>query len=356
MNFKLLVITLFISLFISAFSCSNNPTKSRKPVVNIKIETPNKKIKVGDYISINVSVKIKDGSLDFTKVYIDTVLIIEENSADFIHKINNFDRVGQHNIKVVSVKTDGTEGVYYKSLEVLSDLEPEKYGFEIVKSFPHNETFFTQGLEFSNGFLYEGTGENGKSAIYKCDYKTGKVLNSVKLHERHFGEGITILNNKIYQLTYKTKTGFVYEAENMALIDSFSYSSPEGWGLTNNKKELIMSDGTNILTYLDPITYKKTKILQVYDNKNAMLYLNELEYFEGYIYANIWTTNIIAKIDEKTGKVVAKINMDGLLTLINPEKQVDVLNGIAIETNTGKIFVTGKLYPKIFEIKLIKKE
>lgn len=356
MNFKILIITFFVTLFIGSFSCSNKPNKSRKPVVQIKIDSYNKRIKTGDEISINISVKVKEGKLDYTKVYIDTVLIKDTKDAEFTHKISNLDKVGQYNIKVVAVKTDGSEGIYYKSFVVLSDIEPEKFGFEIVKSYPHNESFFTQGLEFNNGYLYEGTGENGKSAIYKCDYKTGKIINSVKLNAKHFGEGITILNDKLFQLTYKSKLGFVYQSESLALIDSFAFSSPEGWGLTNNKRELIMSDGTNILTYLDTKTYKKVKVLQVYDDKDAVIYLNELEYFDGYIYANIWMTNVIAKISEKTGKVVAKINLDGLLTMVNTEKQVDVLNGIAIEPNSEKIFVTGKLYPKIFEIKLIKKE
>ena len=141
----------------------------------------------------------------------------------------------------------------------------------------------------------------------------------------------------------------------MAVIDSFHFESAEGWGLTHDDKNLVMSDGTNILTYLDPVTYKTVKRLQVYDDKDPVVYLNELEYSDGFIYANVWTTNLLVKIDSKTGKVLSKIDLYGILTMSNPDKQVDDLNGIAIDPLTKKMFVTAKLFPKLFEIKLVKK-
>lgn len=355
MNFKL-IITLFITvLFISSFSCSNKPNRSRKPVVQIKVESVNKKIIFGDDLIIGISVKIKDGDLADTKIYIDSVLITSDKNEEFTYKLNKFENLGKHTLKAVSVKTDGVEGTYYKTFEVLSDLVPEKYGYELVNSFPHNETSYTEGLEFHDGFLYESTGENGKSMVYKNNLKTGKSVQSIKLADKYFGEGITILNNRIFQLTYKTKIGFVYNLENMALVDSFHFESEQGWGMTNDGQNVIMSDGTNILTYLDPENYKAVKKIQVYDDKNPVVYLNELEYSEGYIYANVWTTNLIVKIDPKTGKVISKIDLDGILILSNQEKPVDVLNGIAIDPLTKKMYVTGKYYSKIFEIKPVKK-
>jgi glutaminyl-peptide cyclotransferase len=237
----------------------------------------------------------------------------------------------------------------------LSDVKPELYGYEVVQSYSHNETFFTEGLEIHDGFVYESTGENGKSGLYKTNLKTGKTIQSKKLADKYFGEGITIFNNKIFQLTYKTKIGFVYNLENMAVIDSFHFESAEGWGMTHDEKHLIMSDGTNILTYINPTTYKTVKKLQVYDDKDAVLYLNELEYSDGYIYANVWTTNLLVKIDPKTGKVLQKIDLEGILGISNSSKQVDVLNGIAIDPANKKMYVTGKLYSKIFEIKPVKK-
>lgn len=354
MNFKLFSAFIVLSIFISSFSCSNKPSRSRKPIVQIKIESVNRKIVFGDDIKIEIAVKLKDGELKETKIFVDTTLVTSSTTTEFTYSLKKFENLGKHTLKVIATKTDGVEGVYFKAFEVLSDVVPENYGYEIVQSFPHNETSFTEGLEIHDGFMYESTGENGKSMLLKTNIKTGKTLQSVKLADRYFGEGITIFNDKIFQLTYKTKVGFIYKLETMALVDSFHFESAEGWGMTHDEKYLIMDDGTNILTYLDPITCKTVKKVQVYDDKDPVLYLNELEYSDGFIYANVWTTNIIVKIDPKTGKVLSKIDLDGILSM-NSGKQVDVLNGIAIDSVTKKMYVTGKLYSKLFEIKLIKK-
>jgi glutaminyl-peptide cyclotransferase len=323
--------------------------------VKINIESINKKIAFGDDINIGISVKVKDGDIQETKLFMDTVLLTSSKDQDFNFSLKKFENIGKHTIKAVAVKTDGVEGVYFKTFEVLSDVKPEKYGYEVNQSYPHNETFFTEGLEIHNGFVYESTGENGKSGLYKTNLKTGKTIQSIKLSDKYFGEGITIFNNHIFQLTYKNKIGFVYNLENMALVDSFQFESAEGWGMTHDEQNLIMSDGTNVLTYINPVTYKALKKIQVYDDKDPVLYLNELEYSDGYIYANVWTTNLLVQIDPKTGKVLQKIDLDGILSISNSSKQVDVLNGVAIDPVTKKMYVTGKLYSKIFEIKPVKK-
>ncbi len=355
MNFRLSAGFIVLAIFISSFSCSNKPSRSRKPVVQISIESVNKKIAFGDDITIGIAIKLKDGELQETKLFVDSVLVSSGKENELTYSLKKFENIGKHTIKAVATKTDGVEGIYFKTFEVLSNVVPEKFGFEVVQTHPHNETFFTEGLEFHDGFLYESTGEKGKSGIYKTNLKTGKIIQSVKLNNKYFGEGITIFNNRIYQLTYKTKIGFVYNLENMALVDSFKFESAEGWGMTNDEQNLIMSDGTNMLTYINPITYKSVKKIQVYDDKDPVLYLNELEYSDGYIYANVWTTNLLVKIDPKTGKVLQKIDLDGILILSNSTKQVDVLNGIAIDPVSKKMYITGKLYPKIFEIKPVKK-
>lgn len=356
MNFRLFSSFIVLALFISSFSCSNKPNRSRKPAVNIQAESVHKKIIFGDDINIGISVKVKDGELQETKIFIDSVLVTSSKESEFTYTLKKFRNIGQHTIKAVAVKTDGVEGTYFKTFEVLSDIIPEQYGYEVTESYPHNDKFFTEGLEFNNEFLYESTGEHGTSAIYKTNLKTGKTLQSVKLPARYFGEGMTIINNRIFQLTYKTKIGFIYELETMALIDSFHFESAEGWGMTNDGKNLIMGDGTHLLTHINPTTYKTVKKVQVYDDKGPVTYLNELEYDNGYVYANVYTTNRIVKIEYETGKVVANINLDGILTMINPDKQVDVLNGIAIHPVTKKMYITGKFYPKLFEIKPVKKE
>ena len=355
MNLKLLSSYFVIALFISSFSCSNKSNRSRKPVVQIRVESINKKLAFGDDIEIGIAVKLKDGELLETKIFVDSVMITSSKMAEFNYNLKKFGSIGKHTIKAIAIKTDGVEGIYFKTFEVLSDIVPEKYGYEVVHTYPHNETFFTEGLEIHDGFLYESTGENGKSGIYKTNLKNAKILQSIKLANKYFGEGITIFNNRIFQLTYKSKIGFVYQLNNLALVDSFYFESAEGWGMTHDDHYLIMDDGTNILTYIDPVTYKTVKKIQVYDDKDPVMFLNELEYSEGFIYANVYTTNLIVKIDPKTGKVLSKIDLDGILSIDNLEKQVDALNGIAIDPVTKNMYVTGKLYPKLFEIKLVKK-
>ena len=203
--------------------------------------------------------------------------------------------------------------------------------------------------------MYEGTGDHGTSGIYKTDIKTGKVLQSVELEEQYFGEGITILNNKIYQLTYKSQTGFVYDVNDFSVIDTFNFESAQGWGLTTDGKYLIMDDRTNYLTWIDPNDFSVVKKVAVADNTQNMNAINELEYINGKIWANVWTTNYIVIIDPITGKVEATINFSGILKGKdkNPSKPVDVFNGIAYDKATGKIYVTGKFYPKLYEIELV---
>lgn len=356
MNFRLFTTFIVLSLFISSFSCSNKSKNSRKPAVQINVTSTNKNIKVGDALTVNISVKLKDGKLKETRIYIDTMLITSSTEADFTYPLTGFNTTGKYTVKAVAEKTDGVEGTYFKAFEVLSDIVPENRSFEVVRTLPHNSTFFTEGLEIHNGFLYESTGEHGTSGIYKTNLTTAKILQSVELHRRYFGEGITIFNNRVYQLTYRTKIGFIYDLETLARQDSFYFDSREGWGMTHDEQNLIMSDGTNVLTYLDPTSLKQVKKLQVYDHKEPVFYLNELEFYDGYIYANVWNTYLIVKIDPKSGKVLERISMDGILSMVSAMGQrVDVLNGIAIDRATGKMYITGKYYPKLFEIRTVKK-
>jgi len=355
MNIRLFSAFIVLSVFISSFSCSNKANRSRKPAVRITAESVHKKIVYGDDINIGISVKVKDGELKETNIFVDSVMLTSDKNAEFTYTLKGYKNIGKHTLRAEAVKSDGVKGIYYKTFEVLSDVVPEKFGYEVVQTYPHNETSFTEGLEIHNGFIYESTGENGKSFLYKNNLKTGQTVKSVKLADKYFGEGITIFNDRIFQLTYKTKIGFIYNLENMALVDSFHFESAEGWGMTHDEKYLIMGDGTNILTYIDPTTLKTVKKLQVYDDKNAVVYVNELEYSEGFIYANIWGTNLIVKIDPQTGKVLSRIDLEGIMILSNPDKPIDVLNGIAIDPVTKKMYVTGKFFPKLFEIKLVKK-
>ena len=228
------------------------------------------------------------------------------------------------------------------------------YTYKVVHSYPHNSDAFTEGLVFENGVLYESTGLYGRSSLRKVDLETGTIMEIRTLAQQYFGEGISIYGEKIFQLTGQSNVGFIYNKEDFSLLGEFNYTT-EGWGITNDGKRLIMSDGTAILHFLDPDTLKETNQIEVYDINGPVSRLNELEYVKGEIYANIWPTNRIARIDPATGEVNGWIDLEGLLSpqdLVNP---VDVLNGIAYDSKHGRLFVTGKLWPKLFEIELIPK-
>jgi glutamine cyclotransferase len=229
------------------------------------------------------------------------------------------------------------------------------YGYEIVNTFPHDSNAFTQGLIFEDGYLYEGTGQKGYSSIRKVELETGKVLQIYHMPDNYFGEGITIWKDKIVQLTYKSKTGFVYDKETFEPQRQFSYRT-EGWGITHDGEHLIMSDGSPTLFFLNPETFEVKSKLAVYYGSRLLNNINELEYINGKIFANIWGKDKIAIINHETGKVESIIELGGLLNRREIKQQVDVLNGIAYDAKNKRIFVTGKWWPKLFEIKLVPKK
>lgn len=341
-------------LFITSFSCSNNSGKSRKPVSVISIQPNKKNYTFGEKVSLNVKTKVKNGEIENIQLYYKNQLIKETKELDFVVEGIELNSVGSNNFKVDASKTDGLKNSRSHSVSVISDIVPQKYTYKIVNNYPHSINHYTQGLEFFDGYLYEGTGENGSSGLFKTTIETGKEIKKTSLDKKYFGEGITILNNKIYQLTYRAQKGFVYRISDFALIDSFRYSSKEGWGLTNDGTNLIMSDGSNLLTWLNPENFSVVKTIQVANNTGLVNYLNELEYIDETIYANIYTTDLIYQIDPKTGKVLSEINLTGLVDMYkNNNERIDYLNGIAYDKKNERLFVTGKLWPRLFEIKLI---
>lgn len=226
------------------------------------------------------------------------------------------------------------------------------YTYEVINTYPHDRNAFTEGLVYEEGFLYEGTGLRGHSTLRKVNLATGEPIKSHTLEPQFFGEGITIFKDRIIQLTYQTRVGFVYDKETFELLQKFSYPT-EGWGITHDGRKLIMSDGTSTLYFLDPETFEEVGTIDVYDENGPVTMLNELEYINGEIYANVWQTDHIARISPQTGKVTGWIELEGLLP---PEDRdgVDVLNGIAYDAENDRLFVTGKFWPKLFEIKLVK--
>ena len=357
MKRSLFPIALILSFFITFFSCSNRSNKRpRKPVSNITVQPSRQNYVCGDKISVDVNTKLKDGQLKSVQLYYNDQLLKETSEMSFSASDVELNTVGTVTFHVNAEKTDGLKNTRSKVLNVNSDIMPTQMGYQVVENYPHLETSYTQGLEYYNGYLYEGTGEKGHSKLMKVDIQTGKPLQSVDLKDKYFGEGITILNDKIYQLTYRAQKGFVYDLKTFAVIDSFTFSSPEGWGLTNDGTNLIMSDGTHVLTWIDPTDFSVVKKLQVANNRGLMTQLNELEYIDGMIYANIYTTNYIVKIDSKTGKILEEIDMTGIIDLYHRSgDRIDYLNGIAYDKKNKRMFVTGKLYPKLFQVEFVSK-
>ena len=272
--------------------------------------------------------------------------------------INNF-RLGKHTLTAIIFYTNKTKKVS-KSIYFMADTAPEIYTYKIINTYPHNKNAFTQGLEFYNGFLYEGTGRKGKSSIRKVALKTGKVLQQHNLHTQYFGEGITIFNNKIYQLTWQSGKGFVYDLHTFKQEKTFKYTkSREGWGLTNNGTQLIKTDGTERIWFLNAKTLKEENYIEAYTNTQKVEKLNELEFVNGKIYANIWGKNSILIVNPNTGKVEGVANLNKLKKHIEKEQQLDdvdeVLNGIAFDKKNNRLFVTGKHWSKLYEIELLKK-
>jgi glutamine cyclotransferase len=237
------------------------------------------------------------------------------------------------------------------SQDVRGNVSVPIHTYRVVKTYPHDKNAFTQGLVFDNGYLYEGTGLHGASSLRKVDLQTGRVVKIRNLKPQFFGEGITVFGNRIIQLTYQSHVGFVYDKISFRLLKTFNYPY-EGWGITHDGKRLIVSDGTSKLHFLDPETFAEMKTVVVHDHREAIAGLNELEFVQGEIFANVWPESRIAKIDPETGRVTGWIELQDLLKPQEIAGDTDVLNGIAYDAKNHRLFVTGKLWPKLFEIEL----
>lgn len=224
--------------------------------------------------------------------------------------------------------------------------------YEVLNVFPHDPQAFTQGLVFYEGYLYESTGLYGRSSLRQVDLETGEVLRKVDLSEEYFAEGLVLYKDRFFQLTWREGIGFIYDLDEFSLLDQFDYQT-EGWGLTHDGEHLIMSDGTDNLYFLDPNTLQITETVEVTFMGEEIVRLNELEYIRGEIYANIWRTDYIVRIDPTTGDVLGWIDLRGILPEALRTSETDVLNGIAYDQESGRLFVTGKFWPELYEIRLL---
>jgi glutamine cyclotransferase len=274
---------------------------------------------------------------------------VKGNSA-FVYLLTN-EKLGYQNLKAVA-HFEGENEEATTRVEMLSSIEPKMLTYTVLNTYPHDISSFTEGLEFYNGNLYESTGKNGNSYVRKTDYKTGKSLQQVNIDSKYFGEGITFINGKLFQLTWQDSTGFIYDANTLKLEKTFNYDKKiEGWGMTNDKKHIYQSDGTEKIWKMNPENQKLIDFVNVYTNTSKIKSVNELEWINGKIYANIWQKDAIIIVNPLTGAVEALVDLSGLRKLAKVTSE-DTLNGIAYNPMTKTIFVTGKNWDKMFEIKV----
>jgi len=340
---KLNILTI-IFLSISFIACKN---EKKDPTSLFSLETSAKSNKIKEGETLNLKL-INNDNLEIGAVsyYLDNKKI-NGNTIDFSNT-----KLGVKNLKATFAYNNDLV-VLKKKIEVLAQKAPKVISFEIINTYPHDINAYTQGLEFYNGVLYESTGQYGKSTLRKVNYKTGEPTQNLSLDSKYFGEGLTILNNKLYQLTWREGVGFIYNPDDLNKIRTFKYhKSNEGWGICNDGKKLYKSDGTEKIWNLDPNTLQEDGYIQIYTNTSRIKSVNELEWINGRIFANIYQKNGIAIINPTNGAVEAVINCNSLKDKVTHHKNIDVLNGIAYNPETKTIFVTGKNWDKLFEIKV----
>ncbi|MCG8409715.1 MAG: glutaminyl-peptide cyclotransferase [Bacteroidales bacterium] len=336
-------------------NAKGNPKKTNHRVSVIKVNSPKsgRLFTVGDLIPIEMELKKKDIQLDS--------LVFESNKKKSVVYPNELKyswqtqdlNVGNNLLTIKAYSKGNVIDNYYLKLRFKSDIVPEKYRCVIKKTYPHNKDDYTQGLIYENGILYEGTGRRGKSVLKKIDFKTGKLIAELALPQSYFGEGVTIFGDKIIQLTWQSRKGFVYDKNNFKLINTIGYNT-QGWGLTNDGEKLIMSDGSQTIHLLDSEYFTEISKIDIYDNNGAVRYLNELEYIDGLVYANVYQKNIIVAFDIKTGKVVKQIDCNNLVPKAYVGNTDYVFNGIAYDKENNRIFVTGKCWPYLYEVEFVK--
>lgn len=341
MNFYKTLTVIFLASFL--VSCGSSPEEKAKDLV-LTINAENNTLKLGEKLLF---------SIDNPKNHEVTSVTYKFDGQDIKETSLTVEKLGIHTLQA-EVYIDNKPITLNKNITVLNTQTPKIYKYNIINEYSHDINAYTQGLEFYKGTLYESTGQYGQSKLRTLDFKNGKVIKNVDLDRSYFGEGLTILNDKLYQLTWRSGTGFVYNPETLERISSFKYGkSKEGWGLCNNGKQLYKSDGTEAIWTLNPETLVEEEFIQVYTNKGKIGQLNELEWIDGKIYANIYQRNGVAIIDPKTGAVEGVIDFSPLKKLVTQHPKLDVLNGIAYNLETNTIFVTGKNWDKIFEVEVL---
>lgn len=342
-NFKLLS---FILLGLIIISCGSNSGQKKNDFA-IKTDAKGKTVSIDNVLSLSID-NPKSHTIDSVIYTFDSKTVSDKLS------LKN-SKLGKQVIEA-TVYFDGDKQTASTKITVSNNIPPKVYSYRIINEYPHDITSYTQGLEFFNGELYESTGQRGKSKLRKVDYKTGEVLKNMDLSNEYFGEGLTILNDNIYLLTWQKGTGFVYDIATFDKKSSFKYGkSKEGWGICNDKKVLYKSDGTEKIWILNPETLVEQEYIQTYTNKGKIVGINELEWIDGKIYANRYQKNGVAIINPKNGAIEGVIDFSPLKKKVKQHQGLDVLNGIAYNPKSKTIFITGKHWDKLFEVEIIEK-
>ena len=332
-------------------ACGSN-SEVKKRFFTIKVDKEQSKIQLGETLIATIN-NTKEKQIDSVVYFWNSNKVTLPPSQPFNKVISN-ELLGNQTLKA-TVYYEGNEETVSKKITLLNDKAPNLYSYKIIATYPHDQEAFVQGLEFENDTLYESTGQKTKSTLRKLDYTTGKIIQKVKLEDSYFAEGLTIMNDQIYQLTWLAKKGFIYDVKTLQKKESFAYNqSKEGWGLCNNGTTIFKSDGTEKIWMLNPETLAEESYIQVTTNKSVKTKFNELEWVNGKIYANTWQKDGIAIINPANGALEAVINLTGLRDKVTQHPKLNVLNGIAYNQNTDKLYVTGKYWDQLFEIEIVK--
>ncbi len=329
-----------LSLLFFMNACGNKYHLQLESPKSIQIDKP-----------LKISVKEKSGNpIDSIQYFINGIMVENNEAID----INNF-KLGKQAISA-TIFYEGKSKKLNNTVYFLNDTPPVVYTYEVINEYPHDNQAFTQGFVYHDGYFYESTGQNGESTLRKTEIISGKVLQKLDLERQYFGEGLTIKEGKIYQLTWRKKVGFVYDLASFELEKTFDYGqSKEGWGLTHNNEYLVKTDGTERMWFINPKTFKEVSYIETYTNKRKAEKLNELEFVKGKVYANIWQQNSILIVEPSTGAIEGIANLKGLQSKAGQKGEDNVLNGIAYDAENDRLYVTGKNWNKVFEIKLIEK-
>ncbi len=302
----------------------------------------------GEQVSLEI-VNAQNKKIDSIIYYVNDIKVGSKKGSEKMSVALGGGKLGYQNLKA-SIYFEGENTETTARVELMSGVEPKLLSYSLVRTYPHDTLAFTEGFEFYRDTLLESTGQKGLSHFRKYDYKTGKIYKQVNMDNQYFGEGITVINNQIFQLTWQSGIGFIYDANTLKQLKSFAYDKKiEGWGMTNDGKVIYQSDGTEKIWTMDPATQKMTDYINVYTNSSKIKSINELEWIGGKIYGNIWQKDAIAVINPTTGAVEGVLNLADLRNQVK-NKEAEVLNGIAYNPKTKTIFVTGKNWDKIFEI------